>query len=309
MAPPLSPNASVAVGLAWMPSLCSMDTQLTSLRSPRPPSSSTGNFGTKKSDMPFTPAGAFGVRASTRWDDVVGEIVFAEADEDLLPANAIVIAFGDGAGAQQRQIRPRLRLGQVHGPGPFAGDQPRQILLLLLLGSAQKDRLYRPLGQQRHQGETQIGAVPHLHDGGVDELGQALAAVFRTEAQTVPPGFDELPIGGVEAVGHRHEPVVPSRPFDVAHAIERRPDAAREFRRLLEHGIDQVRRCVLAPGEARDGLEIGEFLDCKLHVPDGSAIRAHSLLLTCADEPVGPRPETGERPARRLAPSTPETCG
>ena len=80
-------------------------------------------------------------------DDVVGEIVFAEADEDLLPANAIVIAFGNSTGAQQRQIRPRLRLGQVHGAGPFPGDQPRQILLLLRLDPAQKDRLDRPLGQ------------------------------------------------------------------------------------------------------------------------------------------------------------------
>src|SRR5262249_9486371 len=97
--------------------------------------------------------------------------------------------------------------------------------------------------------------------------------------------------------------------FDVAHAVERRPHAAREFRRLLEHGIDQIRRCVLAAREARDALEIGELLDCKLHVPEWSAIRAHSLFLACADEPLGPRPEAGERPARRLAPSTPETCG
>jgi len=56
-----------AVGLAWMPSLCSIETQLTSLRSPRLPSSLTRNFGTKNSDMPFTPSGAFGVRASTKW--------------------------------------------------------------------------------------------------------------------------------------------------------------------------------------------------------------------------------------------------
>src|SRR5262249_33770902 len=118
-----------------------------------------------------------------------------------------------------------------------------------------------------------------------------------------------LPVSGVETVGYRHLPVVPSRAFDVAHAVERRPHAAREFRRLLKHGIDQVRRCVLAAREARDALEIGELLDCKLHVPDGSAIPAHCLLLTRADDPLGPRPETGERPARRLAPSTPETCG
>jgi hypothetical protein len=56
-----------AVGLAWIPSLCSIDTQRTSLRSPGVPSAFGMNFGTTKSEMPFTPSGASGVRASTRW--------------------------------------------------------------------------------------------------------------------------------------------------------------------------------------------------------------------------------------------------
>ena len=67
MAPPWSPNCSTAVGLALMPSLCSIDTQWASLRAPRLPSALTRNFGTMNSEMPFTPAGASGVRASTRW--------------------------------------------------------------------------------------------------------------------------------------------------------------------------------------------------------------------------------------------------
>ena len=67
MAPPWSPNCSTAVGLALMPSLCSIDTQCTSLRSPSEPSSPTWNFGTMNREMPFTPGGASGVRASTRW--------------------------------------------------------------------------------------------------------------------------------------------------------------------------------------------------------------------------------------------------
>ena len=52
---------------AWMPSLCSSDTQRTSLRAPRLPSAFTRNFGTTNSEMPLTPGGASGVRASTRW--------------------------------------------------------------------------------------------------------------------------------------------------------------------------------------------------------------------------------------------------
>ena len=67
IAPSWSPKASTAVGLAWMPSLCSIDTQRTSLRGPSEPSALTSTFGTTNSEMPFTPSGASGVRASTRW--------------------------------------------------------------------------------------------------------------------------------------------------------------------------------------------------------------------------------------------------
>ncbi len=66
-APPWSPKAITQVGLAWMPSLCSSETQTASLRAPGEPSAVTRNFGTRNIEMPFTPAGASGRRASTRW--------------------------------------------------------------------------------------------------------------------------------------------------------------------------------------------------------------------------------------------------
>ena len=50
-----------------MPILCSIETQVTSLRAPSVPSSFTRNFGTTKHEMPLVPGGASGVRASTRW--------------------------------------------------------------------------------------------------------------------------------------------------------------------------------------------------------------------------------------------------
>ncbi|MNC98615.1 hypothetical protein D3C83_166370 [compost metagenome] len=37
------------------------------MRSPSEPSALTRNFGTRNSEMPFTPGGASGSRASTRW--------------------------------------------------------------------------------------------------------------------------------------------------------------------------------------------------------------------------------------------------
>ena len=50
-----------------MPSLCSIDAVVTSLGSPRLPSSLTQIFGTMKSDRPLVPGGAPSMRASTRW--------------------------------------------------------------------------------------------------------------------------------------------------------------------------------------------------------------------------------------------------
>ncbi|MNO07024.1 hypothetical protein D3C81_2290600 [compost metagenome] len=50
-----------------MPILCSMEPQLTPLRSPRLPSALTWIFGTANSEMPLTPAGAPSIRANTRW--------------------------------------------------------------------------------------------------------------------------------------------------------------------------------------------------------------------------------------------------
>jgi hypothetical protein len=67
IAPGPSPKLITAVALARMPILCSMEAQTRSLRSPRLPSALTRNFGQRNSEMPFTPAGASGSRASTRW--------------------------------------------------------------------------------------------------------------------------------------------------------------------------------------------------------------------------------------------------
>jgi hypothetical protein len=55
------------VGEAWMPSLCSMLAARRPLAAPGRPSSSTSRLQATKSDIPFTPAGAPGNRASTRW--------------------------------------------------------------------------------------------------------------------------------------------------------------------------------------------------------------------------------------------------
>ena len=59
------------------------------------------------------------------------EIVLAVSDEDLLTEQPVVIAGRHGAHAHLRQVRTRLRFGEIHRAGPFTADQLRQIGLLL----------------------------------------------------------------------------------------------------------------------------------------------------------------------------------
>src|SRR5919108_3486929 len=66
-APSFSPYIITQVGLAWMPSLCSMEAQYRSLRAPGEPSAFTQNLGTMNSEMPRVPGGAPSMRASTMW--------------------------------------------------------------------------------------------------------------------------------------------------------------------------------------------------------------------------------------------------
>ena len=70
------------VGEAWMPSLCSIETQRTSFVRGAP--SGRANFGTRKSEMPFVPSRRARQAGEDEVDDVVGEVVLAIGDEDLL---------------------------------------------------------------------------------------------------------------------------------------------------------------------------------------------------------------------------------
>ena len=76
------------------------------------------------SEMPLVPARRIGQARQHEMDDVLGQVVIAIGDEDLLAGDAVVRRpRARRGGAQRAEIGARLRLGQVHRAGPFAGDQ------------------------------------------------------------------------------------------------------------------------------------------------------------------------------------------
>jgi hypothetical protein len=64
--------------------------------------------------------------------NVLGHVVLAVGDEDLLTGDEVMVAAPDRTALELSEIRAGLRLGEVHGPGPFARNhlgQPSRLLL------------------------------------------------------------------------------------------------------------------------------------------------------------------------------------
>ena len=98
-------------------------------------------------------------------DDVLGEVVLAVGDEDLLalePVGAVVLRHR--ARAHRGQVRARLRLGQDHRAGPLAAHELRQVGALEGVGAAKLERLDRAAREHGAEGERDVRGVPHLLD-------------------------------------------------------------------------------------------------------------------------------------------------
>ena len=89
--------------------------------------------------------------------DVVGHLVIAPGDENLLPGDQVVVALGHGAALDGRQIGAGIRLGQVHRPGPLAAHQFFQVGALQFGRAVMGDGFDGALGQHGAQGERHIG--------------------------------------------------------------------------------------------------------------------------------------------------------
>ena len=116
--------------------------------------------------------GRVGQAGQHQVDDVLGQIMLAVGDEDLGAGDAVAaVALRFGARAQQGQVRAGLRLGQVHGAGPLAGDHRADVALAQLGRAGGQQRLDGAVGQQRTKRERQVGGVQHFRGGRAQQAG------------------------------------------------------------------------------------------------------------------------------------------
>ena len=212
-------------------------------------------------------------------DDVLGVILLAIGDEDLLAVELVsTVSLRDGASAHGGKIGPCLRLGQIHRAGPHALHHLRHELRLLHIRTDQLDRLDRALGQQRAQGKRKIGAVPHLFYRGRHQLRQALSTKIRILGEPIPAVGDELRVG-ILKTGRRLDRAAfgEARALSIADGVQRIEHLAGKLRGLLQYRFDGIGGRFFIARKLADLLEPRQLVEHEADVVERCVVCAHGV--------------------------------
>ena len=272
-----------------------------SLRGPTPPSALGRNLGTMNRRNALHPGRRAFDASQHQVDDVLGHVVLAGRNPDLLAGDPVApVARRNRLGAKQRQVRAALRLGQVHGAGPVAGRQMRQIGVFLLFAAAAQDGRIVAVGQARIHGKGHVRRRRGFRIGRVQQGWQALAAVFGLRRQGHEPGLGHLLVGLGEP-GRRGDRIVrmPGAAFLVADAVQRRDDLFAELRAFGDDLLDQIEWRIGEAGQIGQALQTQHIAKDK-HLVVGRGSKGHVGLLAR---------RSGYRPSRfpvRFRPADPD---
>jgi hypothetical protein len=230
---------------------------------------------------PFDAGRRVGQAGQHQMNDVVGHVVLAGADEDLLAGDLVgAVGLRLGLGAHQAQVGAAMRLGQAHRAGPLAADHLGQIGLLLLVGAVRVQRGIGAVRQTGVHGPGLVGRVHHLVEALVHHQRQSLAAKLGVGAQRRPAARHILGVGFLEALGrgHRMRHRVERAALAVAADVEREDHIGGKLAGLFQHRVDGVDIDV---GMFGHGLEIFRDLEDlvhhELHVTQGGGIAGHVM--------------------------------
>jgi hypothetical protein len=201
-------------------------------------------------------------------DRVVGEVVVAVGDKDLLPGDPVMlsptrVARRHGAGSERAEVGAGLRLGQVHRAGPLARHQFAEIARFLLGRAVRAQHLDRAVIEQWAQRPTHAGRVPHLGQRRRERLRQTLATGFDRRAEPVPAAIDIGTIGFAKPGRGAHDAVFEDAADFVADAVKRRQLVLGEFRGLVEHRVGDL---------GGVGREVAERIEHQAHVGERSGV-------------------------------------
>ncbi len=174
-------------------------------------------------------------------NDVVRSVVLAPGDEYLLAEQAIGAVIAPlGPALQRADVRPCMRLGEVHGGSPLAGDELRQVFVLKFRAAVGAQRLDRTHRQRRAEREGCGAGIPHFKSGDVQHVRQALAAIFLGACQSVPATCDPVLIEFRPAIRGLHFAVNQTSALPVADLGQRGDFFRRETTGFVQDRIDEI---------------------------------------------------------------------
>eukprot|EP01022_Parablepharisma_sp_SALTPOND_P036533 TRINITY_DN997_c0_g3_i1.p1 TRINITY_DN997_c0_g3~~TRINITY_DN997_c0_g3_i1.p1 ORF type:complete len:1016 (+),score=293.40 TRINITY_DN997_c0_g3_i1:1785-4832(+) len=210
-------------------------------------------------------------------DDVVGEIVLATGDEDLVAADAVAaILLRQGACAQLPQVAAGLGFGQAHGGQPLAAGDLLQVARLQLGRTMRGQAGIGAMQQARIHGPAMVGGAEHFIEDAIEDMRQALAAVLRRAGKGRPASVAELRIGAGKTGGRMHRAVVEATAFAVTAGVQGRDDLGGEAAGFFQHLGHQGAVELGMRGQAAQDLRgLQDFIEDEGKVTQRRGIRHH----------------------------------
>ena len=171
-------------------------------------------------------------------DDVLSHVVLAPGNEDLGASyveGAVVVRLG--LGTDNAQVGTRVRLGQVHGAGPYARVHVGQVFLFQFLAAMGIQGQAGTGGQHRSQAEGHVGALHHFFKLGHQRFRHAHTAKIGVAAEAVPATFHDGLVGFFETFRSGNFAFVPLTALLVRLAVQGCQHATGDLARFLKDRI------------------------------------------------------------------------
>ena len=186
-------------------------------------------------------------------NDVVGEIVLAGRDEDLLAGDGVgAVRRRDRTGLDEAEISAAMGLGQAHRARPLARGHLRQIAGLEVFAAMDRQGRDGAVGEAGIHPEGDVGGIGVFAEQDRQERRKSLAPIGGIAGKADPSALDQRLISLLEALGGGDAAIVMSlAAVDVANAVERLHDLLDEFRPFAQDRLDNIDRCVGKAGRVR----------------------------------------------------------
>jgi len=202
-------------------------------------------------------------------DDVGGQVVVAEGDEDLFALDEVVpLGLRDGLGGGGAHVGSGRGLGEAHGAGPGAVVHLLHVGVFLVVIAEGLDEVRRAGGQQGPEVEADVGAEARLVGRQREALGRALAAVLRVLVERRPVVFGEQLVRLVEALGHRDLAVLELAALLVQRAIDRCQHLPGDLVGLVQDHLQVFLVEVLVLFTRQDLVQVQRLEEIELDVSD-----------------------------------------